>query len=131
MGFVAESKMIIHQMDVKTAFLNGELEENIYMEQPEGYVEKEKENLVCKMKKSLYGLKQSPRCWNRTFANYLKEMGFKQIHSDPCIFIRQEPFCSIKAVYVNDLFLFVMVKTELEDIKKKRFSMKDLGNIHY
>ena len=78
MAFAAENKIIIHQMDVEIAFLNGELEENIYMEQPEGYVEKGKENLICKLKKSLYGLKQSPRCWNRTFANYLKEIEFKQ-----------------------------------------------------
>ena len=53
----------IHQMDVKTAFLNGELEEDIYMEQPEGFVEQGKEHLVCKLKSSLYGLKQSPRAW--------------------------------------------------------------------
>ncbi len=53
----------IHQMDVKTTFLNGELEEDIYMDQPQGFVQDGKEHLVCKLKKSLYGLKQSPRAW--------------------------------------------------------------------
>ena len=64
LAFAVQNKMLIHQMDVVTAFLNGTLEEEIYMEQPPGYVREEREQLVCKMKKSLYGLKQSSRCSN-------------------------------------------------------------------
>ena len=56
--------LILHQMDVTSAFLNGTLSEEVYMKQPEGFIEKGKENLVCKLKHSIYGLKQSPRCWN-------------------------------------------------------------------
>jgi len=56
--------MIVHQMDVVTAFLNGELDEEIYMQQPAGYQVSGKENLVCRLNKSLYRLKQAPRCWN-------------------------------------------------------------------
>ena len=59
----AAMNLEIHQMDVKTAFLNGDLEEDIYMVQPEGFVQEGKEDYVCKLKKSLYGLKQSPRAW--------------------------------------------------------------------
>ena len=63
-ALAAQKGLQIHQMDVETAFLYGELAEEIYMKQPEGFVEKNKETQVCKLKKSLYGLKQSPRCWN-------------------------------------------------------------------
>ena len=68
--------MKLHQMDVTTAFLNGELEEEVYMKQPEGFIVKGKEDFVCKLKLSIYGLKQSPRCWNSALDNHLKGMGF-------------------------------------------------------
>ena len=68
----------LHQVDVTTAFLNGKLEDEVYMKQPEGFVVPGKEHLVCKLKKSIYGLKQSPRCWNSTLHNHLKRMGFIQ-----------------------------------------------------
>ena len=64
-------------MDVTTAFLNGELKEEQYMKQPEGYEVKGKENLVCRLKKSIYGLKQSPRCWNSVLNSHLKKIGFE------------------------------------------------------
>ena len=63
-AFAAERKLHVHQMDVVSAFLNGELKEEIYMKQPPGYVQLGKEGLVCKLRKSIYGLKQSSRCWN-------------------------------------------------------------------
>ena len=62
LAYAVQKKMLIHQMDVVTAFLNGELGEEIYMQQPEGYVEPGSEDMLCKLKKSLYGIKQSPRC---------------------------------------------------------------------
>ncbi len=62
----------IHQMDVQTAFLQGELDEEIYMKQPEGYVDQEKPEYVCKLNKSIYGLKQAARCWNFAIDTYLK-----------------------------------------------------------
>jgi hypothetical protein len=66
----------IHQMDVKTAFLNGHLEEEIYMCQPPGYIERGKEQLLCRLKKSLYGLNQAPRCWNKVIDEFLRTLGF-------------------------------------------------------
>jgi hypothetical protein len=75
LAIAVETGMSVHQMDVKTAFLNGVLDEEIYMDQPEGYVIAGKESLVCRLKKSLYGLKQAARCWNRTLDRFRK--GFR------------------------------------------------------
>lgn len=75
------------------------------MKQPEGYIERDKERLVCKLKRSIYGLKQSPHCWNSTLNSHLKRMGFVQSTGDPCLYISTtgEPF--IIAVYVDDILL--------------------------
>ena len=88
LAFGVSRQMLIHQMDVVTAFLNGTLDEEIYMQQPEGYVEPGKEGLVCRLKKSLYGLKQSPRCWNNVFKEFMLSLGFVQSIAEPCVFIR-------------------------------------------
>ena len=77
--------MQIHQMDVITAFLHGNLKEEIYMKQPPGYVQWGKEELICNLKRSLYGLKQSPWCWNEKLSTYLKQLGYKQSGADPCV----------------------------------------------
>ena len=90
LAFAVEMGMQIHQMDVVTAFVNGDLKEEIYMQQPSGYTEPGKEELVCKLKKSLYGLKQLPRCWNEKLCEHLKSLGFKESAADPCVFIRQK-----------------------------------------
>ena len=87
-AFAAEKRLQVHQMDVVSAFLNGELTEEIYMKQPLGYVQTGKEELVCKLRKSIYGLKQSPRCWNEKLRDHLKSAGFKESGADPCVFIQ-------------------------------------------
>ena len=69
-------KMVIHQMDVVTAFLNAYLDEDIYMKQPPGFEKSGKKSLVCKLKRSLYGLKQSPRQWNKVIDDFLKNQDF-------------------------------------------------------
>ena len=73
------------QMDVETAFLNGKLGEEIYMQQPEGYVKPGEKYLVCKLEKSLYGLKQSSQCWNKAFRESVENIGFTQATADPCV----------------------------------------------
>ncbi|POM62859.1 reverse transcriptase [Phytophthora palmivora] len=78
----------IHQMDVKTAFLNGFLKEDIYMAQPEGFAVPDKEHLVCKLLKSLYGLKQAPRVWYQTLSAFLVSLGFHELIKDSCVFQR-------------------------------------------
>jgi hypothetical protein len=83
LALVALEDMEIHQMDVKTAFFNGELEEEIYMEQPQGFVHQGGEHLVCKLHKSLYGLKQFPRAWNQKLDAFLKSIEFMKSEADP------------------------------------------------
>ena len=89
----------LHQMDVTTAFLNGELDQEIYMRQPKGFTANGQEHLVCRLKKRL---KQSSRCWNQVLDTQLKKMGFQQSPSDPCIYTSQKDGLFIIAVYVNE-----------------------------
>ena len=77
-------------MDVSPAFLNSELEEGIYMNQPKGYVRAGEEDIFCKLNKSIYGLKQSWRCWFNTMGEFLKNSGYVQSSSDPCLYIKRE-----------------------------------------
>ena len=96
-------------MDVKTAFLHGDLEEEIYMEQPEGFKVYGKENFVWKLKKSLYGLKQAPRQWYKNFESVMGEQDYKKTSSDHCVFVHKfsdnNDFIII-LLYVDDM-LFV------------------------
>ena len=95
LAFAVQHNLLIHQMDVVSAFLNGKLQEDIYMQQPEGYVQAGNEQLVCKLKRSLYGLKQSPRCWNAVLNDYLKSIGFEQSGADPCVYIKRTQAASL------------------------------------
>ena len=135
LAFAVQNGLIIHQMDVVTAFLNGTLDEDIYMEQQPGYIKKGEEHLVCKLKRSLYGLKQSSRCWNTVFKQYMESINFKQCTADPCIFVTgEEADLTIVAVYVDDLIVIAKTPETIKKIKESlaaRFKMKDLGKLHY
>ena len=134
LAYAVQNDLLVHQMDVVTAFLNGNLEEEIYMEQPDGYIQPGKENLVCKLQKSLYGLKQSPRCWNTAFQEYMEVIQFKQSTADPCIYVKMTDAIAILAVYVDDLIVMASTLEEMQQIRetlKSRFQMKDLGKLHY
>lgn len=134
LAFAVKRKMCVHQMDVITAFLNGKLEQEIYMQQPEGYCKPGEEHLVCRLKKSLYGLKQSPRCWNKEFRNYMAELGFRESEADPCIFVRSDETMTIVAVYVDDLILLSESEESMKMLKEDleaKFRMKDMGELHY
>ena len=78
LGLAASLNLEIEQMDVKTTFIHGDLEEEIYMEQPQGFKVDGQENFVCKLKKSLYGLKQAPRQWYKKFESVMGEQGYKE-----------------------------------------------------
>ena len=135
LAFAVQNGMIIHQMDVVTAFLNGTINEEIYMEQPPGYIKKGEKDLVCKLNRSIYGLKQSSRCWNTVFKQYIKTINFIQSIADPCIFISgEEANLTIIAVYVDDLIIITKTPEAMKKIKESlaaRFKMKDLGKLHY
>ena len=126
--------LTLHQMDVTAAFLNGNLKEEVYMRQPEGFVVEGKEHLVCKMKRSLYGLKQSPRCWNSVLDDHLRGMGFVQSSSDPCIYIASEGESFIIGVYVDDIVLAGRSQKRMDEVKRdisEKFEVKDLGELNY
>lgn len=133
LAFAVQHNMVVHQMDAITAFLNGELDEEIFMRQPDGYIVPGKENMVCKLKKSLYGLKQAPRCWNKALHDFMVTIGFKRSTSDPCVYIRAENL-AIVAVYVDDLIVITNTTEEMDKVKKSlemKFKMKDMGELHY
>ena len=93
-------------MDLKTVFLNGEIEEEVYIKQPEGFVIQEEKSHVCRLKKSLYGLKQAPRAWYEKIDGFLMSLGFSKSVADPNLFyhiVGDE--CLILVLYVDDLFL--------------------------
>ena len=105
-------------MDVKTAFLHGDLEEEIYMSQPEHYIVKGKESLVCRLKKSLYGLKQSPRMWYLKFDAFVMSNGFVRSKSDHYVYFRVEnDRLLIVALYVDDMLLFGQGKGMISHFK--------------
>ena len=101
-------RLVIHQMDVKTAFLNGELEEEIYMTQPEGCVAPGQEGKVCKLLKSLYGLKQAPKQWHEKLDNVLLCDGFCTNDVDKFVYTKLENGeCVIICLYVDDMLILV------------------------
>lgn len=121
----------IEQMDVKTAFLYGELsqEEPIYMEQPDGFTDGT--DNVCLLLKALYGLRQSPRIWYATLTSYLELAGFTTLDADMSVFVKGETFI---AVYVDDLLIVGPHISEINSVKKHlsdRFQMSDLGPCHH
>src|SRR6202140_1037746 len=122
-------------MDVKTAFLHGDLEEEIYMNQPEGFAVKGKKELVCKLKKSLYGLKQSPRMWYQKFITFIRGLGFTRNREDHCVYFKLIGDRVIYLVlYVDDMLLVGNDKEIIQDWKAQlssKFDMKDLGAANY
>ena len=117
-------------MDVITAYLNGDLEEEIHMELPEGF--EKKGDVVCRLLKGLYGTKQGGRCWNIVFVNYLKEKALQQSKEDLCVFMNEDKTL-ILAIYVDDMFILGRLR-EVMEVKKfmtEKFRCKDLGKLSY
>jgi hypothetical protein len=121
-------------MYVKSAFLHGDLQEEIYIEQPSGYVQNDS-SLVCRLKKSLYGLKQAPRAWYAKMGNFLIDIGFSRCHSDPNVYTKKVgSHLIILVLYVDDIILIFSDSKLLNHVKtslKKKFEMTDLGFLHY
>lgn len=136
LALAAKYDLEIDQCDFVTAFLNGDLTEEIYIEQPEGYVQKGQEHKVLRLRKSLYGLKQAPRQWNKKFDYYVvNEMGYERLLTDSSIYVKRKgQIISILAIYVDDLLIIsnskednIQVRSELA----KEFKMNYLGPIGY
>lgn len=96
----------VHQMDVKTVFLNGKIEEEVYLEQPEGFVIHKAESNACRLKKALYGLKQAPRAWYERIDHHLLELGFSKNEADPNLYYKViNGELLILILYVDDLLI--------------------------
>ena len=123
---------LIYKFIKKTIFLNGELEEEIYMSQLEGFVESGKEKKVCKLVKSLYGLKQAPKQWHEKFDQVVLWYGFQINNGDKCVYVKQfdDSGCIILCLYVDDILIFGSNMHFINDVKSflsSNFDMKDLG----
>lgn len=127
-ALAAQKNQKIYQLDVKSAFLNGEIEEVIYMTQPEGYTEKGQEHLVCR-------LKQAPRAWYTKLDNYLCQNGFHRCNSDSSLYVKnRNGLTTIIIVYVDDMILTGDDDESISNIKSQlesKFEMTDLGLLNY
>lgn len=124
------------QLDVETAFLNGKLDAEVYVVQPEGFYDHSQPTAVCKLKRTLYGLKQSPRAWYQKFRGTLVMIGFVECSADCGLFIYKDGVNRfvILALYVDDLLLASNSKELLQVIKEKlmaEYKMKDAGDLHW
>ena len=131
-ALAAVHNLIVHQMDVKTAFLNGDLEEEIYMDQPEGCVATGSEHKVCRLVKSLYGLKQAPKQWHEKFDQVLVSNGYLINEADKCVYYKNLDINAyvIICLYVDDMLIFgtsMDVVTKTKSFLASNCDMKDMG----
>lgn len=135
LNMVAKYGMMLHQMSVETAFLSGSLNEDIDMDQPNGYLDTNQPNYACELKRSLYGLKQSPRMWNQTIDGLMIKMTFKKCELDHCIYVERDDQDMILVVLYVDGLIFASNKNELLKLSKMElstcFKMTDLVELDY
>lgn len=135
-ALAAQRSWRIYQLDVKSAFLHGELNEDVYVEQPKGYEKKGSEHKVYKLQKALYGLKQAPRAWfSRIEAHFISE-GFQRCYSEQTLFIKwnKEGKILIVSVYVDDLIFTgddELMMSEFKNSMMREFDMTDLGRMRF
>ena len=125
----------LHQLDIKNVFLHGDLQEEVYMEQPPGFVAQGEIGKVCRLRKSLYGLKQSPHAWFDKFSQAVEKFGLQKSKSDHFVFYRNSSSGIILlVVYVNDIVITGSDSTRISSLKSFRhgqFHTKDLGMLRY
>ncbi|GAB2301453.1 hypothetical protein Dimus_039376 [Dionaea muscipula] len=125
----------VFQMDFKSAFLNGVLKEDVYIQQPPSYAVKGREHQVLKLHKALYGLKQAPRTWNITLDSFLRDIGFSRCPHEYALYVKHNSGCvMILCVYVDDILITGNAANQIEDFKKtliQKFEMTDLGKMSY
>jgi hypothetical protein len=132
LSLVAAEDLHLEQLDVKNAFLHDDLEEEIYMDQPQGFEVKGKENLVCRLKKNLYGLNQAPRQWYIKFDIFMAEQGYNRCNSDHCVYFKRlyDDSYIILCLYVDDMLVAGSNMDHIKELKQQlaySFAMKDLG----
>lgn len=125
----------LRQFDVNHAFLQGNLDDDVYMVQPPGFINKDMPNAVCKLRKAIYGLKQAPRAWYNELCSFLLKSGFKDSLADPSLFIyNHKGVLLYMLVYVDDIILTGNNQHHLNIFitsLSNRFSIKDLGGLSY
>lgn len=125
----------VHQLDVKNAFLHGDLAERVYCHQPAGFVDDTRPNQVCLLVKSLYGLKQAPRAWFQRLRNYLCTIGFIPTRSDSSLFVYScDDMLAYLLVYVDDIILTATTSSLLQRVVQQlcsEFAIKDLGSLKF
>jgi hypothetical protein len=134
-ALVVHYDLELHQMDVKTTFLNGDVLENVYMAQPKGFAMKRKEHMGCHMKKSIYGVKQASRQWYLKFDETIRNFGFKENEEDNCIYtkFRNRKFIFL-ILYVDDILVVcsdVSLLLETKRFLSLNFDIKDLGEVSF
>ncbi|GKG02389.1 retrovirus-related pol polyprotein from transposon TNT 1-94, partial [Tanacetum coccineum] len=135
LAFAAHMNMVIYQMDVKTAFLNGNLREEVYVSQPDGFMDPDKPNYVYKLKKALYGLKQAPHAWYDMLSSFLISNDFSKGLVDPTLFIRREgKELLLVHIYADDI-IFAASTPEFCDLFAKimcsEFKMSMIDKISF
>ena len=122
-------------MDVKTAFLNGKLAEDVYMSQPNGFLHGKFPNRVCNLEKSIYGLKQGSSSWNLCFNEKVKEFGFSRSEDDPYVYVNASgSIVTFLVLYVDDIFFMeneILILQEVKSCLVNCFAMKDLREATY
>lgn len=135
LALAAMNNWELRQLDVKNAFLHGDLKEEVYMAQPQGFVDSEHPDHVCLLRKSLYGLKQAPRAWHEKFTSFLPSLGFVFSHSDPSLFIRHTSNGMVALLlYVDDIVITGSDNSGIHEVIAELsmvFDMKDLGPLSY
>jgi hypothetical protein len=135
LSIAASRAWLIHQLDVKNAFLHGHLDETVYCQQPPGFVDPTAPDHVCLLLKSLYGLKQAPRAWYQRFASFIRQLGFTASTSDTFLFVYKEGAgIAYLLLYVDDIILTASSSTLLQSIMARlasEFAMTDLGDLHH
>ena len=132
LAIVAKRDSELEQLDVKTAFLHGDLEETIYMAQPEGFSRPGHEDKVCLLKRSIYGLKHASRQWHRKFNIHMLNSGFSISKFDECVYVKKEGGVVVTylLLYVDDMLVVGISKEAVQKVKddlSAAFDMKDLG----
>jgi hypothetical protein len=135
LGQAAHHDWNLHQLDVKSAFLHGYLNEEVYMSKPGGFEDSNHPNHVCKLHKSLYGLKQAPRAWNERFTAFLPTLGFHSSYADPSLFVKISDHSKVYLLlYVDDIIITgddEALITQVKSALQSEFDMKDLGKLHF